>query len=107
MKANRKVHLWYQKALIYKSSRSKASKAQLIELYKHPCPQKRCLFKFLCKSFQLLFNANFIDYSIIVDLLARHNCDVNQQNKEKMTAVMIAAQKGWTSVIQTLLLAGK
>ena len=55
----------------------------------------------------MLFNANFIDYSIIVDLLARHNCDVNQQNKEKMTAVMIAAQKGWASVIQTLLLAGK
>ena len=42
----------------------------------------------------------------LVDMLARQGCDVNQVNKDRMTAVMIAAQKGYDDIIQTLLLAG-
>ena len=42
----------------------------------------------------------------LVDMLARQGCDVNQVNKDRMTAVMIAAQKGYDDIVQTLLLAG-
>lgn len=44
---------------------------------------------------------------MIVDMLARRGCDVNQSNKEKLTPVMISARDGNTDAVQTLLLAGK
>ncbi|XP_067950854.1 putative ankyrin repeat protein RF_0381 [Watersipora subatra] len=53
----------------------------------------------------LLGHDSFTKAGILVDLLARHGCEVNHSNKGKLTPLMISASKGWNGVIQTLLLA--
>ena len=76
-----KIHLWQQKALIYKLS---GNKTQLIELYKHPkklvvfssghqpgryvsASKKCCLFKFFLQSFRScsIFNSSLQMYKLI------------------------------------------